>query len=251
MLDEYILGESIDDMPLVGLKLLGNALMQNNDHIIVTDVTGKIVYANPSFINFSGYKWHKLYQQNLRILKSGQHTPDFYEQLWNTILSGEVFRAVFINCKKNGTIYHEEKTITPIKDVRGHISYFISVGRDITANIDLQNQICTLELERQKVHMQDEFVNSISHDSRTPLTSLQLHLHLLEQDMNDLAYKPRLNILKAQLFYLNHITENMLAMYRLKDGFVSTFSNIEVNPLLQGIVSRLKFLFEQKTNGQM
>ncbi len=246
MSDKPMLGDNINDMPIVALKLLGNALMQTNDHIIVTDETGAIVYVNPSFIDFTGYKWYELHQQNLRILKSGKHPPQFYADMWQTIQNGEVFRAVFINRKKNGELYHEEKTITPIKDGESHITHFISVGRDITANINLQNRIHALELEKQKVYLQDEFVNSISHDFRTPLTSIQLHLHLLEQDMDDLAHKPRLDVLKSQIYYLNHITENMLVMYRLKEGIVSTFASIDVNVLLQDIVTRLTFLFEQK-----
>lgn len=89
-------------------------------------------YVNPAFERLTGFSKQEALGNTPRILKSGQHNRQFYQNLWNTILTGQAFRAVLTNRKKNGQIYFEEKTITPIKDADGQITHFVSTGKDIT-----------------------------------------------------------------------------------------------------------------------
>lgn len=245
MFDGQFFGTSIDDIPSVAMKLLSNAVIQTGDHVIITDNNGLVEYVNPAFTAFTGYTLAELYQQKLSVLKSDEHPRGFYQGLWQTILAGEIFRATFINRKKNGDIYYEEKTITPIQD-KGVISHFISVGRDITQRMNLEKRARSLELEKERVQILEEFISSASHDFRTPLTAMKLHLHLLEQDIADKSLQPRLDILKSQLFYLNRVSENMLTLFKLKGGIVTTFTNFHVNHVIEDIVKRVGFLFEQK-----
>lgn len=113
----------------VALQKLSSAVEQTADHVIITDKNGVIEYVNPAFQKLTGFTKTEAIGKTPRIVKSGEHPPKFFEQLWKTILAGEVFRTEFINRKKNGELYYEEKTITPIKDEQSRITHFVSVGR--------------------------------------------------------------------------------------------------------------------------
>lgn len=123
------------------LKKLSNAVEQTADHVFITDKEGIIEYVNPSFERNTGYTKEEAIGKTPRILKSGKHPPEFYEKLWETILKGQVFRAVFVNRRKDGSLYYEEKTITPLRDRQGRITHFVSTGRDITPQVRQQEAL--------------------------------------------------------------------------------------------------------------
>ena len=108
------------------------AVTQSEDGVMITDVNGVIEYVNPAVEKMTGYSTDELIGQNPRIFKSGDHTVEFYRELWNTILSGKPFRLVFTNKRKDGRIFYAFETITPIHDESGKITHFISTIKDIT-----------------------------------------------------------------------------------------------------------------------
>ena len=114
------------------IQKLSNALEQTADLVYITDKNGIFEYANATAQRVTGYSLDEILGKTPRILSSGQHTKKFYKNLWDTILSGRVFRAQVINKKKNGEIYYEEKTITPLTNSKGEITHFVSTGKDIT-----------------------------------------------------------------------------------------------------------------------
>ncbi|MCB0211155.1 MAG: GAF domain-containing protein [Anaerolineae bacterium] len=114
------------------LRKLSRAVEQTADHMIITNNVGIIEYVNPAFQQLTGFTGTDVIGKTPRILKSNQHSPEFYKRMWTVINSGQVFRDVVINKKKSGTLFYEEQTITPIKDANGHITHFVSTGKDIT-----------------------------------------------------------------------------------------------------------------------
>jgi PAS domain S-box-containing protein len=118
---------------------------QTADHILVTDPDGLILYVNPAFTIVTGYSPEEVLGQNPRILKSGVHDQAFYEKLWDTVLSGKVFRGMSINKKKDGSLYYEEKTITPVKDEAGNIRHLISTGKDVTERVEAEQALAKSE----------------------------------------------------------------------------------------------------------
>ena len=114
------------------LLQLSSAIEQSADSVLITARNGTIVYANPAFVQLTGYNADEFAGKNPRILKSGDHNPAFYEMLWDTILAGKSFLAEFTNRKKNGDLFIEEKTITPVIDADGSITHFVATGRDVT-----------------------------------------------------------------------------------------------------------------------
>lgn len=125
----------------IQMRKLSRALEQTGDAIIITDQQGTIEYVNPTFEEMSGYHSDEIIGQNNNILSSGKHTDAFYRDLWLTITHGNVFNAVFTNRRKDGSVYYEEKTISPLKDDSGKITHFISSGRDISERMEIQERM--------------------------------------------------------------------------------------------------------------
>ncbi len=123
---------TLQKQTLATLSMLSTAIKQATDTIFITDLEGNIIYVNPSLENIYGYKSNELIGQNPRIFKSGIKDAEFYKVLWNTIKRGENFRAEVINKRKDKTYIYEDRTITPVKNEKGEITNFLSVGRDIT-----------------------------------------------------------------------------------------------------------------------
>jgi PAS domain S-box-containing protein len=115
------------------LRELSRAVEQSPASIVITDCAGNIEYVNPKFINITGYTMVEVLGKNPRILKSGETGPEAYRELWRTITAGEEWRGEFHNKKKNGELYWESASISPIRDLTGRVTHFVAVKEDITA----------------------------------------------------------------------------------------------------------------------
>lgn len=116
------------------LLKLSSAVEQTIDTITITDRYGTIEYVNKAFEDITGYTSEEVVGKTPRILKSGIKGLEFYEALWKTILSGKVFKGEVVNKKKNGELFFEQKTISPIFDKNGNITHFVGTGVDISEN---------------------------------------------------------------------------------------------------------------------
>jgi PAS domain S-box-containing protein len=114
------------------LLRLSGVVDQMADSVIITDREGRIEYVNPAFEQLTGYSQDEVMGKSPDFLESGVQDEEFYRGLWATILAGKVFRAELVNRKKNGDLYTESKTISPIKGEDGSIISFVATGKDIT-----------------------------------------------------------------------------------------------------------------------
>jgi len=142
-------------------RQLSSIVEQTADTVVVTDYQGRIEYVNPAFEHLTGFTREEVLGTTPRILKSGIHADSFYREVWGTILRGEAFFGEIADCKKDGELFHEVKTITPLRDVQGKVTHFVATGKDITkhkhdeeelalANRELRNEIAERkEVERQ------------------------------------------------------------------------------------------------------
>ena len=112
--------------------LLSKIVEETADAVMVTDKTGNIEYVNAAFEHTTGFSRSDVLGENPRILKSGLHTQNFYEELWSGLLQGEVFRGTLTDRRKNGEVYLSSQTITPLKTPDGAISHLVSIARDVT-----------------------------------------------------------------------------------------------------------------------
>ncbi len=127
--------------PMSEMHKLSTAIEQTADSILITDASGVIEYVNAAFERVTGFTRAETVGRKPNLVKSGHMSNDFYRRLWETILRGEVFRDIFINRRKDGTIYYEEKTITPLKDPLGQITHFVSTGKDISERMRFEERL--------------------------------------------------------------------------------------------------------------
>jgi PAS domain S-box-containing protein len=123
------------------LKTLSCAVEQNPGTIVVTDISGNIEYVNPKFTQLTGYTSQEAIGQNPRILKTDKTPPEVYERLWKTISSGKEWRGEFCNKKKNGDLYWESASISPVKNSKGSITHFVAVKEDITERKQMEEKL--------------------------------------------------------------------------------------------------------------
>lgn len=114
------------------LNKLSKAIEQSANIVVITDLEGRIEYVNPKFVEVTGYTVKEALGENPRILKSGEQSDAFYEELWQTITSGQQWQGEFHNKRKDGTLYWELASIAPICDPTGRMTHFIAIKEDIT-----------------------------------------------------------------------------------------------------------------------
>ncbi len=129
------------------IRKLTRSIEQSASSVVITNAQGVIEYVNPAFERISGYTAAEAVGQNPRILKSGKMPPQYYKEMWDALLRGEVWRGEIINRKKDSTLYWEFSTISPVEDDQGKITHFVAVKEDITERKRLEE---ALEQERRK-----------------------------------------------------------------------------------------------------
>lgn len=114
------------------LNLQSNALEATANGIVITDKEGLVVWTNSAFTKLTGYSLKEVLGRKTNFLKSGQHSSDYYSYMWNKISLGETWVGEIVNKRKDGTLYNEEMTITPVFSAAGEISYYVAIKQDIT-----------------------------------------------------------------------------------------------------------------------
>ncbi|MHB8535456.1 MAG: EAL domain-containing protein [Sulfuricaulis sp.] len=163
------------------LHQLSSVVEQTADIILITDRGGVIEYVNPAYEQITGYSQQEVLGKNASVVKSGKHGKVIYEEMWRTILAGRVFRGRLTNRKKDGSLYYEEKTISPLRDASGKITHFVSTGKDIT----------------QHLRSEERLHHLAHHDPLTDLPNRVLLQDRLKQAMQD---ADRLDRLVAVMF---------------------------------------------------
>jgi two-component system, cell cycle sensor histidine kinase and response regulator CckA len=163
------------------LLLQSAALNAAADAMVITDRDGTIVWVNPAFTELTEYAARDAVGQNTRLLKSGEQAPAIYASLWETLLSGLVWRGELINRKKGGTVYPESQTITPVKGAGGAITHFIAIKRDLTQQRLLERQY----VQAQKMETVGRLAGGVAHDFNNLLTVINGRSELALMDLRE------------------------------------------------------------------
>jgi PAS domain S-box-containing protein len=136
------------------LRQLSRAVEQSPASIVITNTAGDIEYVNPKFIEVTGYTLAEALGKNPRVLKSGEKGPEAYRELWEAITAGKEWSGEFHNKKKNGELYWESASISPIRDLAGHITHYLAVKEDITAR---------KQTEAEREHLIKDLQDALAH----------------------------------------------------------------------------------------
>ena len=156
-------------------RLQSGALEAAANAIVITDKKGVIQWANPAFTTFTGYSLEEAIGQTPRLLKSGKQEPSVYENLWTTVLAGEVWQGEIINQRKDGSLYTEEMTVTPVKNRQGEVSHFISVKQDITQRKQIEEKL----MQTERMESIGRLASGVAHDLNNILTPILLSAEML------------------------------------------------------------------------
>ena len=140
------------------LWLRSSALEAAANGIVITDRNGIIIWVNPAFTSLTGYEAAEVIGQNPRILRSEAHTPEFYNDMWRTILSGQSWHGEIMNRRKDGRLYAEEQTITPVLDKSGQASHFIAIKLDVTQRKQAEADLREFAERLRAMHAIDQAV---------------------------------------------------------------------------------------------
>ena len=113
-------------------RIYAQVVNQSDELIYLTDLNGVIQHANPAVELHTGYTINELLGKTPTIFKSGIQTDSFYHALWESLQEGKSFEGIFINKRKDGDLFYEAKTITPLYDIKGMVQMYVSTGKDIT-----------------------------------------------------------------------------------------------------------------------
>ena len=165
-------------------RLQSEALNAAANAIVITDDFGMVQWVNPAFTKLTGYMMHEISGKSLRVLKSGKHDAAFYSDLWQTIKKNEIWEGETINKKKDGDLYIEYQTITPITDGSGRITQFIAVKEDITERKKYEKELeryraglekMVTDRTKELISAQSQLINKAMESGMARLSSMILH----------------------------------------------------------------------------
>jgi hypothetical protein len=164
------------------LLKLSRAVEQSSNAIIITDINGVIEYANPAASELTGYPKEEITGSNTKVLKSGEHTPEYYSHLWNTISSGKMWVGELHNRRKNGELYWQATTISPIINDRGEIVNYLAISKDVTLEKRMAAELTEAkERAEESDRLKSAFLANMSHEIRTPMNGILGFSNLLKE----------------------------------------------------------------------
>jgi len=161
------------------LSLRTTAIEQSAEGMIITDTSGKILYVNSAFERISGYSYGEAIGQTPQILKSGKEDRAVYRELWKTIESGRTWRGRLTNKRKDGSFYIHDASVTPVRNEAGEITHYVSVQRDVTQMLELEQQY----RQAQKMEAIGRLTGGIAHDFNNLLTAINGYAELTKREL--------------------------------------------------------------------
>jgi PAS domain S-box-containing protein len=215
---------------------LVTAVEQAAETIVITDTRGTILYVNPAFERITGYTTEEALGQNPRLLKSGKQDTEFYRNMWAALMRGEVWHGRFVNKRKDGTLYEEDATISPVRDASGRVVNYIALKLDVTREARLEQQL----RQAQKLEAIGQLAGGVAHDFNNILTGFMMNLCLLQRAGR---VEPEAHAIIADLeagaVRASNLTRQLLAFSRRS---IMEVRALDLNKVVSGVFKMLKHL---------
>lgn len=222
------------------LRKLSRAVDQSPESIVITDPQGNIEYANPVTFELTGYSKNELLGAHTRIFSSKQKSPEEYRELWETINWGKVWKGEFQNKKKNGEIYWESATISPVMNNNNEITHFLAIKEDITEQREMTRElIIAKERAEANDRLKSAFLANISHEIRTPLNGIFGFAELLRTpELTDDLKEKYIRIIEQSGQRMLNVMNDIVDISMIESGQIEThISETNLNKLLNDLES--------------
>ncbi len=209
-----------------GRARLATAIDQASEIVMISDPEGIIQYVNPAFEKITGYTSEEAIGQHPSFLSSGDQDKAFFEEMWTTLQQGEVWSGNFINKKRDGSIYEEEATISPVKNNEGQIVNFVAVKRDVSREVLLEKQLYRSE----KMEAIGLMAGGVAHDLNNILSGIISYPELLLLDLSeDSPLRKPLETIKSSGLRAADVVADLLTVAR---GAAAAKEVCDLNKLL-------------------
>ncbi|MGR3302468.1 MAG: ATP-binding protein [Candidatus Scalindua sp.] len=230
------------------LQKLSHAVEESSSVVLITDIKGAIEYVNPRFTKQTGYTLAEALGRTPSILKSGKTSRDEYKQLWEAITSGKEWHGEFCNKKKNGELYWESASISPVKNREGKITNFIAVKEDITERKRMEETIRRhneelellveerttriMELERQRMENEKlaaagQMAARVAHEINNPLSGIKGGFMLVKDAIDEKhKYYQYVGLIEKEVDRIARIVKQMFDLNRPYQGKISEFDSM-------------------------
>ncbi|MFC1562714.1 PAS domain S-box protein [candidate division KSB1 bacterium] len=219
------------------LRKLSRAVEQSPTSVIITDTKGSIEYVNPKFTQVTGYTFDEVIGKNPRILKADETPPETHKKLWETITAGKEWSGEFHNKKKNGELYWEYASISPVRNEKDVISHFIAVNEDITERKQMEERV----IHSEKMASIGTLATGIVHEINNPMGYISSNLKILKK------YNKRFRDFYAVIQNLNE--EYSKGKPDELGNFIDEFMRIKEDAKLDFLLMDMKDAVEESIEG--
>jgi PAS domain S-box-containing protein len=204
------------------LRKLSMVVQETQNSVLITNANAEIEYVNPAFEKITGYSFDEVKGKNPRLLnaKVSENTVD-YKKMWETINGGHVWRGEFCNKKKDGSIFWELSSISPVRNIKGDITHFIAIKDDITDRKKFESELTQAKEHADKANKAKSFfLAKMSHEIRTPMNGIIGMTDILMQGAQEVDLKDKLKVISISAENLLTIINEILDFSKIEAGQV-------------------------------
>ncbi len=230
------------------LRKLSRAIEQSPVSVLITNMKGEIVYVNEKLCKMTGYNRKEIIGQNPRLFQSGNHDEQFYEDLWSTINAGVEWSGEMLNKKKDGELFWESISISPLVNADGEIINFVAVKEDINEKKKILAELIEAKNHAEELNrLKSNLMANMSHELRTPLIGiLGISEFMMEEYEGDL--KENANVINISGKRLLKTISGILDISRLEVEKINVnYSIIDLTQLLKNEIE-LNIKIAEKKN---
>jgi PAS domain S-box-containing protein len=226
------------------LSLLSKALEQSFNSVLITDLKGVIEFVNPRFLQLTGYSSNEMIGTDTSILSSGFHDQSFYNELWKTLLAGQIWQGEFYNKRKDGSCFWDSTTISPVFDDEGRMVKFLAIKEDITIRKAQEEALIQSERKLRELNAtKDKFFSIVAHDLMNPFNALLGFVGLQKESIrkNDTEQSLQYSgVIEQSTRRIFELLQNLLLWSKSQSGrIVYTPAYVPIAELVMNTVNQL------------
>ena len=230
------------------IRKLNLAIEQSPVALVVTDLEGIITYVSPAFTRITGYEADEVIGKQTSLLKSGQTPRSVYQDLWATIGRGEIWKGEWVNHKKNGDLYTESATISPVFDEQGKIINYLAVKEDVTLSRQVEKERIARTIAEEANKSKSVFLSNMSHEIRTPLNAIIGFAQILSRDETlGMRQREQISTIARSGNHLLKLVNDILDFSKIESGKITLSpSDFDLRELLEDLRSMFSTSASQK-----